>query len=100
MGWTLFFMVVVLKIPMIGAGYLIWYSIKEQPDPHEQPDSSEGPRRPKLPLFPRWPRRGPIGGSGCQAMPCTQQATIRRPAPVIARSRQGREPTEPAPPAP
>jgi hypothetical protein len=28
-GWTLFFMIVVLKIPLIAALWLIWYAVKE-----------------------------------------------------------------------
>jgi hypothetical protein len=88
MGWTLFFMMVVLKIPMIAAGWLIWYAVKEQPEAEEQPGTDKGPRR-KLPPFPRWPRRGPVGGSGgaCTEAPCPTQAPTAIPAPLVARSR-------------
>jgi hypothetical protein len=88
MGWTLFFMIVILKIPMIAAGYLIWYAVKEVPEPDEEalPGEERGPRR-KLPPFPRWPRRGPVvGGGDCKPIPCPQQTErIERPAPVYAR---------------
>jgi hypothetical protein len=86
MGWTLFFMIVILKIPMIAALWLVWYAIKE-PEPTEEATGEErGPRR--KPPSPRWPRRGPvIGGGDCKPVPCPQQVTerIQRPAPAYAR---------------
>jgi hypothetical protein len=86
MGWTLFFMIVILKIPMVAALWLVWYAIKE-PEPEEEATGTErGPRR--NPPKPRWPRRGPvIGGGDCKPMPCPQQVTerIQRPAPAYAR---------------
>jgi hypothetical protein len=89
MGWTLFFMIVILKIPMIAALWLVWYAVKEAPQPEEETEGGEdrGPRR-KLPPLPRWPRRGPvIGGGDCKPAPCPQQVTerIERPAPAYAR---------------
>jgi hypothetical protein len=88
MGWTLFFMIVILKIPMIAALWLIWYAVKAVPEPDEDTATDDrGPRR-KLPPTPRWPRRGPVlGGGDCKPAPCPQQVTerIQRPAPVYAR---------------
>lgn len=88
MGWTLFFMMVVLKIPMIFAAYVIWYAIREEPDLEAEPGTDTGPRR-RMPPFPRWPRRGPAGGgAGCDPVPCPQQAQERQPiAGTVARSR-------------
>jgi hypothetical protein len=88
MGWTLFFMMVVLKIPLAAACYLIWYAIHAEPETEEEPGTDKGPRR-KLPPFPRWPRRGPAGGAGgaCKAAPCETQAPTSLPAPLVARSR-------------
>jgi hypothetical protein len=88
MGWTLFFMIVILKIPMIAALWLIWYAVKAVPEPDEDAAEEErGPRR-KLPPMPRWPRRGPqLGGGDCKPAPCPEQATepVRRQAPAYAR---------------
>jgi hypothetical protein len=88
MGWTLFFMIVILKIPMIAALWLIWYAVKAVPEPDEDTAGEDrGPRR-KLPPMPRWPRRGPtLGGGDCKPAPCPQEATkrIERPAPAYAR---------------
>ena len=88
MGWTLFFMIVILKIPMIAALWLVWYAIKEVPEPEEDTVGEDrGPRR-KTPPVPRWPRRGPtLGGGDCKPAPCPQEVTerIERPAPAYAR---------------
>jgi hypothetical protein len=87
MGWTLVFMIVILKIPMIAALWLIWYAVKAVPEAEEDaPDSDRGPRR-KLPPMPRWPRRGPVlGGGDCKAAPCPETSErIERPAPAYAR---------------
>jgi hypothetical protein len=79
MGWTLFFMMVILKIPLFAALYLIWYAVKE-PAPEEDPSGDErGPRR-KLPPLPPRPRRGPVGGGECKLPPCPQEQPQPTPA--------------------
>ena len=87
-GWTLFYMIVILKIPMIAALWLVWWAIKQEPDPEESTGEDRGPRR-KLPPLPRWPRRGPAGGgAGCKTAPCPQVnggTRIERPTPAYAR---------------
>ena len=67
-GWTLFFMIVVLKIPLIAALWLIWYAIKSEPVADEEIDG--GRRGPRLhpPRPPRPPRR-PAGGVELPAAP-------------------------------
>jgi len=72
-------MLVILKIPLFAALYLIWYAVKEEPAPEEdQIDEDRGPRR-KLPPFPRWPRRGPVGGGDCRLPPCPEEQSQREP---------------------
>ena len=88
-GWTIFYMVVILKIPMIAALWLVWWAIKSEPTPEEETGEDRGPRRTRPPL-PRWPRRGPRpagGGAGCTPPPCPQTTVARpsRPAPAYAR---------------
>jgi hypothetical protein len=74
MGWTLFFMIVILKIPMLGAAWLIWYAVKEVPEPEEGLAEEDRGPRPKLPPPPRWPRRGPVvGGGDCKPPPCPEK---------------------------
>jgi hypothetical protein len=85
-GWTLFFMIVVLKIPLIAALWIIWYAIKAEPVPDEETDTGpRGPRR-NPPRLPRPPRR-PAGGAGCRPTPCPQLKRLRhlRRAPTLAR---------------
>lgn len=87
-GWTLFYMIVILKIPMVAALWLVWWAIKQEPEPEEATGGDRGPRR-KLPPLPRWPRRGPAGGGACcKTAPCPQETGIRRvprAAPAYAR---------------
>jgi hypothetical protein len=87
-GWTIFYMVVILKIPMVAALWLVWWAIKNEPTPDEEAGEDRGPHR-KRPPRPRWPRRGPrpAGGAGCKLPPCPQSTVVHRPrsAPVYAR---------------
>jgi hypothetical protein len=87
MGWTLFFMLVILKIPLAAALYLIWYAVKQEPEPEESPGSDDREPWRKPPSLPRSPRRGPAGGAGCRPVPCPQlvEGLPPRPAPVYAR---------------
>jgi hypothetical protein len=85
-GWTLFFMIVVLKIPLIAALWIIWYAIKAEPVADEEVDGGpRGPRR-NPPRLPRPPRR-PAGGVGCRPAPCPQLdgGRVARHGPVLAR---------------
>jgi hypothetical protein len=86
MGWTLFYMVVILKIPMAAALFIVWYAVKQEPAGDEDTGSdSRGPRR-KPPRRPQPPRR-PAGGAGCRPSPCPQLADgqLRRGPPVSSR---------------
>jgi hypothetical protein len=91
MGWTLFFMIVILKIPLAAALFLIWYAVKEEPVADEGPSGEDRRPQRKPPSFPSSPRRGPGGGAGCWPAPCPQlvDADARRSAP--AHARRGRE---------
>jgi hypothetical protein len=80
-------MIVILKIPMAAALYIVWWAIKEEPTPEEGlSDGASGPRR-KPPSRPPRPRRGPTGGAGCIPPPCPQVTGVRlaRGAPARAR---------------
>jgi hypothetical protein len=87
MGWTLFYMVVILKIPVAIAGWIVWWAVKQVPEPEgEEAGEDRGPRR-RLPPLPRSPQRGPAGGAGCARAPCKQRrsGSLKRPAPIYAR---------------
>jgi hypothetical protein len=86
MGWTLFFMLVILKIPLAAALYLIWWAVKE-PVEEGPPSGGDRPPRRKPPTLPRSPRRGPAGGASCRPGRCPQlaESRLRRAGPVHAR---------------
>jgi hypothetical protein len=60
---TMIFMGLVLKIPVVGAAWLIWHAVRAVPDPAEAVEdeggSSENRRFRREPKRPRDPRRGP-----------------------------------------
>ena len=65
MEWTFFWMMVVLKLPVVAAIWLVWWAMKAEPEasdddggikaPEPEP---EPPHRPRRPVH---PRRGPHG---------------------------------------
>jgi hypothetical protein len=60
-GWTFFYMFVILKIPIVAAFVLIWYAARP-PDEDQGEDSDEGggdDGHGRPPRRPRPPRRGP-----------------------------------------
>jgi hypothetical protein len=65
-GWLpIFFLLVVLKIPVFGALWLVWWASKS-PEPEGFQDGSNGgfnPRHP-FPTRPRGPQHGPQAGCG------------------------------------
>ena len=68
MGWTMLYLFVFLKLPILAACYIVWWAIKQTGDVDEVPSDggSPAPRRPhpRRPRRPRPPRRG---GPGCGA---------------------------------
>jgi hypothetical protein len=61
-GWTFFYLMVVLKIPVVAALWLIWWAVREPVAPEEEhSDGDGGSRRHRHPRGrpPRPPRRGP-----------------------------------------
>ena len=62
MGWTLFYMLVILKIPVIGMLLLVWWAVRQEPEPaggESRELLRRGPDHPRRPRKPRPPRRGP-----------------------------------------
>jgi hypothetical protein len=87
--WPIFFLGVVLKIPIAAALFLIWYAIRAEPETEEAPDDGEhGFRRwHRAPRHPRGPRRGPHP-AGAKVLPdCPpggRSRVLTPPAPVRA----------------
>ena len=66
MVWEFVFMMVILKIPIVYLGLVVYWAVKAEPDPPEPallPASvrEPEPRPPWRPLRPRRPRSGPHG---------------------------------------
>jgi len=63
-GWTFFFLMVVLKVPIAALFSIVWWAIKATPDVPEEQHDDGGSKRPQPPqprTPPRRPRRGPHG---------------------------------------
>jgi len=63
MGWTMFYLFLVLKIPIALAAWIVWWAVRAEPDPSEDvpEDGGIGKRPHAPPKLPRAPRRGPHG---------------------------------------
>jgi hypothetical protein len=90
--WPIFFLGVILKVPVAALLYLVWYAVRAEPEVEELPDEGEhGPRRwRRTPRRPRGPRRGPHP-AGAQALPdCPPGGRLRVVTPPAA-ARASRE---------
>ena len=85
----MFFLLVVLKVPVIGMIYLLWWATHEQNEEDPVDEGGEEPfrRRPK-PRRPIGPRRGPHGGGARPVPGPVHEGRSRQPAVVVARSRE------------
>jgi hypothetical protein len=81
MGWTMLYLFVFLKLPILAACYIVWWAIKqtdEEPDVKVDGGGSPIPRRPhpRRPRHPRPPRRGgPSCGAALAAPPRVRHVT-------------------------
>jgi hypothetical protein len=60
-GWAFVYMMVILKIPVLAALYIVWWSVRAEPAPEEGEvrDGGGGGSHHPRPRRPRPPRRGP-----------------------------------------
>ncbi|MEK6277461.1 MAG: hypothetical protein AABM29_05570 [Actinomycetota bacterium] len=104
--WPIFFLLVVLKIPVVGALWLVWWASRAQPLADDAPDQDDGGfRRFRAERRqPRGPRRGGPHGAGAKPLPdCPpggRSRVVRPPVPVRAGLGHARGAAEPAPEAP
>jgi hypothetical protein len=82
LGWTFFYLMVFLKLPIVALLYLVWWAIHQTPEPPGEDggddDGGSGrPRHPRPPLHPL-PRRGPRHGSRPPASPPRVRAVAAR----------------------
>jgi hypothetical protein len=96
--WPIFFLLVVLKVPVFGALGLVWWASRSAPEPDgaaEDSDGGFGRFRPQ-PKGPRGPRRGgPHGGGAEQPVPpCPPggRTRVARPASLPAYARGASRP--------
>ena len=84
MTWTFLWLMLGLKIPIAALIYIVWWAVKDPPEPVTAPDERGGDgndrvghhRHPRKP-FPRRPRRGPHAGLP-PASPARMRATRAR----------------------
>jgi len=83
MNWTFVYLMFILKIPIVGLLWLVWWAIHQEPEEVPVTDDDGGaklgPHHPR-PRLPRSPRRGPHG-TLAPAPPLRTRA-------VVARARQ------------
>jgi hypothetical protein len=78
MEWTMFFLFVALKVPLLTLCWLVWWAIRQVPEDEEQPGDGGSKRRPHpLRPLPRLPRRGPHGDAAPPSPPRVRRVTAR-----------------------
>ncbi|HZP72721.1 MAG TPA: hypothetical protein VFA97_05000 [Gaiellaceae bacterium] len=60
-AWELLFMMLILKIPIVYLGFVVWYAIKAEPKPGLEQEEQSIWRPWKRPSGPRPRRGGPHG---------------------------------------
>jgi len=107
----IFFLLVVLKIPVLGALWLIWWAAKAPETESSQDDSSGGPTRWRPHPRPRGPQHHPDGAGAVRrgrGVPPAQRRPVFRPTrdPRTASTSAGEKPSKreghpvPSPPTP
>jgi hypothetical protein len=77
-GWTMLFMFVALKVPILLAGGLIWWAVRQEPDYSDDSDGGGGRPRPHpAPKLPHAPRRGPHREPAPPSPPRVRTVTAR-----------------------
>ena len=77
--WGVFWLAVILKIPIVALLTIVWWAVREPPVPEAEPNDGEGgsPRYPHPRTRPpQPPRRGPHGDP--QPMPPDRVRVARR----------------------
>jgi hypothetical protein len=79
MEWTMLYLFVGLKIPILLLGGIVWWAVRQTPEPVE-PENGDGGRRVRPhapPKLPRPPRRGPHGERAPLPPPRVRKLTAR-----------------------
>jgi hypothetical protein len=79
MGWTMLYLFLFLKLPIVAACWIVWWAVHQEVDGAEEGDGGGGrPVRPHPhahPKRPRPPRRGPHGDPVATAPPRIRSVT-------------------------
>ncbi len=87
--FPIFFLMVILKIPVAAMLYLVWWAFRAETLPEEAPPGSDehGFRRfRREPKRPRGPRRGGHGPGALPLPDCTNGGRLRAGPPAPARA--------------
>lgn len=86
MSATFIFLMVVLKLPIAGLLYIVWWAIHAEPEPAGATDDDGGTKLPRTPRpqrphprppLPRAPRRDPHGAPPVPSPPRTRTVLAR-----------------------
>jgi hypothetical protein len=86
MSATFIFLMVVLKLPIAGLLYIVWWAVRSTPEPEASTDEDGGTKQPlqprprhphPRPALPRPPRRGPHGAPALPAPPRVRTVVAR-----------------------
>jgi hypothetical protein len=90
MLWFTIFFLVILKIPAAYLGYVIWWAVKDPPEPGTDPAYDRVPSSQDDGGGTTWRRRGRGGAPGRRPGP--HGSPSRRPQPVLAPGRAEKRP--------
>ena len=79
MDWTFVYLMFVLKVPIVAAFWIVWWAVKQEPDPADERDDGGNQRRrphPRRPV-PEAPRRGPHGEPALPSPPRVRTTVAR-----------------------
>ena len=78
MGWTMLYLFVFLKLPIVAACYIIWWAVQQTTDTDDVTSDGGGSPRPRRPHpRPRRPRPPRRGGPACGARLAAPRPRIR-----------------------
>ena len=81
MGWTMLYLFLGLKLPILALFYLVWWAVHQtDPAPEAGEGGSKVERKPHPhphPRLPRTPRRGPHGDPAPLPPPRVRTVTLR-----------------------
>jgi hypothetical protein len=77
------YLFVFLKLPILAAGLIIWWAVRQQPDYSDDPGGGPGRDRPHPPpTLPHAPRRGPHRERAPQPPPRVRSVVARAREPL------------------